>query len=219
MHILIQQSNKGGGEAGVAKGVARGGCRKKWSSEKTGVARDLCHPNKYASVYSYITYKILLPQYSLLLYLYLMLCMYDYVCTLYILYLSTQLFLYIHLNYLYILSPLLNPNITTINGPSNLGRRIYRSVSLFFSPRLIMREGAGCSLNIVFISKEFRILRTLTFICFPLVSVCVYTHQAGRKPALQQSSEKLQNFKEKTQYLMNTLQSLSKGKRHSNFSQ
>ena len=109
-------------------------CRKKWSSEKTGVARDLCHPNKYASVYSYITYKILLPQYSLLLYLYLMLCMYDYVCTLYIFYLSTQLFLYIHLNYLYILSPLLNPNVTTINGPSNLGRRIYRSVSLFFSP-------------------------------------------------------------------------------------
>ena len=37
---------------------------------------------------------------------------------------------------------------------------------------------------------------------------CVYTHQAGRKPALQQnwqSSEKSQNFKEKTQYLMNTL--------------
>ena len=37
---------------------------------------------------------------------------------------------------------------------------------------------------------------------------CVYTHQAGRKPALQQnwqSSEKLQHFKEKTQYLINTL--------------
>ena len=37
---------------------------------------------------------------------------------------------------------------------------------------------------------------------------CVYTHQAGRKPALQQnwkSSEKSQNFKEKTQYFMNTL--------------
>ena len=37
---------------------------------------------------------------------------------------------------------------------------------------------------------------------------CVYTHQAGRKQALQQnwqSSEKSQNFKEKTQYLMNTL--------------
>ena len=36
----------------------------------------------------------------------------------------------------------------------------------------------------------------------------VYTHQAGRTPALQQnshSSEKLQHFKEKTQYLMNTL--------------
>ena len=37
---------------------------------------------------------------------------------------------------------------------------------------------------------------------------CVYTHQAGRKPALQQkwqSSEKSQNFQEKTQFLMNTL--------------
>ena len=37
---------------------------------------------------------------------------------------------------------------------------------------------------------------------------CVYTHKAGRKPALQQnwqSSEKSQHFKEKTQYLMNTL--------------
>ena len=36
----------------------------------------------------------------------------------------------------------------------------------------------------------------------------VYTHQAGRTPALQQnwqSSETFQNFKEKTQYLMNTL--------------
>ena len=41
----------------------------------------------------------------------------------------------------------------------------------------------------------------------------VYTHQAGRKPALQQnrqSSEKSQNFKEKTQYLMNTLYLLNK---------
>ena len=33
--------------------MARGGCRKKWSSEKTGVARDLCHPNKYTSVHVY----------------------------------------------------------------------------------------------------------------------------------------------------------------------
>ena len=27
------------------------GDEKKWSGEKTGVARDLCHPNKYATVY------------------------------------------------------------------------------------------------------------------------------------------------------------------------
>ena len=40
---------------------------------------------------------------------------------------------------------------------------------------------------------------------------CVYTNQAGRKPAMQQnsqSSEKSQHFKEKTQYLMNTLYNL-----------
>ena len=41
------------------------------------------------------------------------------------------------------------------------------------------------------------------------LGVSVYAHQTGRKPpALQQnwqSSEKSQNFKEKTQYLMNTL--------------
>ena len=50
-------------------------------------------------------------------------------------------------------------------------------------------------------SKDFKIFRTLTFLC-------VYTHQAGRKPELKQnwqSSEKSQSFKEKTQYLMNTL--------------
>ena len=60
----------------------------------------------------------------------------------------------------------------------------------------------GCLLNIVFFSKDFRIFRTLVFLCFPLVSMCVHTHQAGRTPALQQnwqSSEKSQNFKEKTQ--------------------
>ena len=36
----------------------------------------------------------------------------------------------------------------------------------------------------------------------------MYTHQADRKPALQQnwqSSEKSHNFQEKTQFLMNTL--------------
>ena len=42
---------------------------------------------------------------------------------------------------------------------------------------------------------------------FPLVHKCVYT-MAGQTLALQQnwqSSEKSQHFKEKTQYLMNTL--------------
>ena len=47
----------------------------------------------------------------------------------------------------------------------------------------------------------------MAFLCFPWFQ-CVYTHQAGRTPALQlnwQSSEKSQHFKEKTQYLINTL--------------
>ena len=50
------------------------------------------------------------------------------------------------------------------------------------------------------IFKYFKIFRTLAFLCFPSVSVCVYTHQTGRIPALQQnwqSLEKSQNFKEK----------------------
>ena len=56
MHILIQQSNKGsegGGEAGVAKGVARRGWQKKMVERKTGVAREICHPHKYTSVHVY----------------------------------------------------------------------------------------------------------------------------------------------------------------------
>ena len=47
----------------------------------------------------------------------------------------------------------------------------------------------------------------LPFSVFSLCQ-CVYTHQAGRTPALQQnwqSSEKSQNFKEKSHYLMNIL--------------
>ena len=41
MHILIQQSNKG------SEGVAKGG------GKKNGVARDLCPPHTYTSVYVY----------------------------------------------------------------------------------------------------------------------------------------------------------------------
>ena len=36
-------------------------------------------------------------------------------------------------------------------------------------------KDTGCSLNIVFFSKDFRIFRTLAFLCFPLMSVCVHT--------------------------------------------
>ena len=43
----------------------------------------------------------------------------------------------------------------------------------------------GCSLNIVFLPIFFEIFRTLAFLCFPSVSVCVHTKE-GREPALQQ---------------------------------
>ena len=62
----------------------------------------------------------------------------------------------------------------------------------------------GCSLNIVFFSENFKIFRSLVFLSSP----SVYTHKAGRKTsAAAELAEfrKIQNFKEKTQYLMNTL--------------
>ena len=65
----------------------------------------------------------------------------------------------------------------------------------------------GCSLNIVFFLKILEYSGLWSFSVFPLCQ-CVYTHQVGRTPALQQnwqSSEKSQHFKEKTQYLMNIL--------------
>ena len=65
----------------------------------------------------------------------------------------------------------------------------------------------GCSLNIVFLPKILKYSGFWLFSVIPRFQ-CVYTHQAGRKLALHQSwqsSEKSQNFKEKTQYLMNTL--------------
>ena len=67
------------------------------------------------------------------------------------------------------------------------------------------QDGTGCSIKYCVFSKDFRLFRTLVLLCFPSVSVCVHTHQAGRTPALDQnsqSSEKSQNFKEKIQYLM-----------------
>ena len=65
----------------------------------------------------------------------------------------------------------------------------------------------GCSLNSVFFPKILKYSGLWPFSVFPRYQ-CVYTYQAGRTPALQQnwqSSEKSQHFKEKTQYLMNTL--------------
>ena len=67
---------------------------------------------------------------------------------------------------------------------------------------------AGCSLNIVFFPMILEYSGFWPFSVIPWCQ-CVYTHQAGRTSlALHQnwqSSEKLPNFKEKTQYLMNTL--------------
>ena len=59
----------------------------------------------------------------------------------------------------------------------------------------------------VFFEDFLKFSGLMTFSVFPRCQ-CVYTHQAGRTLALQQnwqSLEKFQNFKEKTQLLMNTL--------------
>ena len=63
------------------------------------------------------------------------------------------------------------------------------------------------ALNFVFFPKILKYFGLWPFSVFPRCQ-CVYTHQAGRTPALQQnwqSSEKSQHFREKTKYLMNTL--------------
>ena len=65
----------------------------------------------------------------------------------------------------------------------------------------------GCSLKIVFF-EDFNINSGLWHLSVSPRCQCMYTQLAGRKPAPQQnwqSSEKSQNFKEKTQFLMNTL--------------
>ena len=57
----------------------------------------------------------------------------------------------------------------------------------------------GCSLNIVFFPKILKYSGLWPFSVLPRCQ-CVYTRQAGRKPALQQSwqsSETSQHFKEK----------------------
>ena len=71
----------------------------------------------------------------------------------------------------------------------------------------IVNLDTGCSLKIVFFWKILKYSELFPFSVFPRCQ-CVYTHQAGRTPTLQQnwkSLEKSQSFKEKTQYLMNTL--------------
>ena len=84
---------------------------------------------------------------------------------------------------------------------------------IFFSSRVRKirleekNSNTGCSLNIVFFLKILEYSGLWSFSVFPRCQ-CVYTSQADRTLALQQNwqrSEKSQNFKEKTQYLMNTL--------------
>ena len=62
-------------------------------------------------------------------------------------------------------------------------------------------QHTGCSLNIVFFFENFKnIFRSLAFLCFPSVSVCVHSLWAGRTPAMQQnwqSSEKSQKLRKK----------------------
>merc|ERR1711860_37289 len=83
--------------------------------------------------------------------------------------------------------------------------QVWEQVQLHY--RLNLQPPTGSSLNIVFFPKILKYSELWPFSVLPLCQ-CVYTHQAARTPALQQnwqSSEKSQNFKEKTQYLMNTL--------------
>ena len=73
-------------------------------------------------------------------------------------------------------------------------------------------QGTECSLNIVFFPKILKYSGLWPFSVFPRCH-CVYTHQAGRTPTLQQnwqSLEKSQNFKEKTQYLISISLTLRK---------
>ena len=62
------------------------------------------------------------------------------------------------------------------------------------------------SLNIVFFWKILKLSGLLPFSAFPR-GQCVYTHQAGRTPALQPELAEFRkmSFEGKTQYLMNTL--------------
>ena len=59
----------------------------------------------------------------------------------------------------------------------NIDEATVLSVKLDKVTEHVITQGqyTGCSLNIVFFSKYFRIFRTLVFLCFPLVSVCVHT--------------------------------------------
>ena len=53
--------------------------------------------------------------------------------------------------------------------------RATTSLTMIYCNRFLISSYTGCSLNIVFLSKDFRIFRTLAFLCFPLLSVCVHT--------------------------------------------
>ena len=55
------------------------------------------------------------------------------------------------------------------------------------------RRGTRCSLNIVFFSKILKYSELLPFSVLPRCQ-CVYTHQAGRTPALQQNWQKNHNI-------------------------
>ena len=70
-----------------------------------------------------------------------------------------------------------------------------------------MHKAHGGHYLLCFFLKILKYSGLWSFSVFPLCQ-CVYTNQAGRTPALQQnwqSLKKSQSFKEKTQYIMNTL--------------
>ena len=72
-------------------------------------------------------------------------------------------------------------------------------------------SNTGCSLNIVFFPKILKYSGLLPFSVLPrcqcvfLVSVCTHTRQETSAAAELAEFRKIQNFKEKTHYLMKTL--------------
>ena len=78
----------------------------------------------------------------------------------------------------------------TIHLPSVLGFHLWECKIFINYEKQKVKLGTGCSLNIVFFSGYFEIF--WPFYVFPRCQ-CVYTHQVGRTPALQQNWQSSEN--------------------------